>query len=142
MSVRPGAGPPDGRDTKILFFAGAVAHWWFDNWDTPEHWEYMQWRRDAETACVAHGDLVYKHYDALKGPWVDRAQKINEFALSQSDALVILTDEKIPSEGTDDEIKFCEEHGIPYVRVPSSLGVRQLILILEELFSASGTPAQ
>jgi hypothetical protein len=135
MSIRPGAAPPDGTETKIIFLAGAVAHWWYDRWDTPEHWEYLQWRKDVEVALVSAGYLVYKHYDAFKGTWTDRAQKINEFALLNSDLMLIMTGEDIPSAGTDGEISFCLEHGIPWVRVTSSQGVRDLILTLEDHFA-------
>lgn len=133
--LRPGASLPDGLDTKIIFFAGAVAYWWFENWDTPQHWEYLEWRKAAEAACIGQGYLVYKHYDAFKGTWTDKATPINNFALMHSDAMVVLTEERIPSEGTDDEINTCEENSIPWIRVPSSLGVRQLILRLEDLFN-------
>jgi hypothetical protein len=127
MSVRPGAAPPNGKDTKIIFLAGAVAHWWYDNWESPQHYEYMQWRHDVEVALVAHGYLVYKHFDAFKGTWTDRAQEINEFALQRSDLMVVMTGEDIPSEGTDAEIMLAEHWGIPWVRVPSSLGLVKLI---------------
>lgn len=135
MSVRPGAAPPDGTETKIIFLAGAVEFWWYGQWDTPEHWEYMQWRHDVEVALVSAGYLVYKHYDAFKGTWTERAQKINAYALLQSDLMVVMTGEDIPSEGTDDEIEFAETRGIPWLRVTSAEGVRDLVLTVDAHFA-------
>lgn len=134
MSIRPGAQPPDGTETKIVFLAGAVEHWWYGQWDTPEHWEYLQWRHDVEVALVSAGYLVYKHFDAFKGTWTERAQRINEYALAHSDLMLIMTSEDIPSPGTDKEIIHARNCRVPVVRVTSSEGVRDLVLTVDAAF--------
>ena len=132
-NLRPGAMPPrpGTDDAKIIFLAGAVAHWWDDNWDTPGHYEYMKWREDVRTALIAGGYLTYAHYEAFRGTWNPRAQKINSYALRASDLMLIMTPEHIPSPGTDEEIEHATEHGIPILRVPSSVGLARLLPMVE-----------
>ena len=132
-NLRPGAMPPrpGTADAKIIFLAGAVAHWWDDNWDTPQHYEYMKWREDVRTALIAGGYLTYAHYEAFKGTWNPRAQAVNSAALGQADLMLILTGEDIPSPGTDEEVKVAEHYGVPILRVPSSVGLARLLPMVE-----------
>lgn len=136
MSLRPGADPSLGDHmTPIIFLAGAVAHWWDERWDTPEHWEYKQWREEVRIALIAGGYLTYAHYEAFKGSWNPAAQKINEFALANSNLMVVMTPEHIPSPGTDDEIAAAECWGIPWVRITSSHGVARILPMVAEALS-------
>lgn len=141
MSLRPGAMPPrpGTDDAKIVFLAGAVAHWWDENWDSPEHYEYMQWRQDVRTALVAGGYLVYAHYEAFKGTWSLRAQAINDYALIHSDLMLIMTAEDIPSPGTDSEIQTARTFGVPTVRIPSSMGIARILPIVADKLRSDQT---
>jgi hypothetical protein len=133
MSVRPGAEPPrpGSDDAPIVFMAGAVAYWWDENWISPEHYEYLQWRNDLRAALITLGFLVYAHYEAFKGTWNPRAQSINQFALENSDLMVVQTAAHIPSPGTDDEIRTAEFNGIPWVRIDSSVGLARVPSIVQ-----------
>lgn len=129
MSLRPGAMPPvpGTDDAKIIFLAGAVAYWWDDNWDSPAHYEYMKWRDDVRTVLIGGGYLVYAHYEAFKGTWNPNAQAINNYALVHSDLMLIMTDESIPSPGTEEELKTARTFGVPHVRIPSSVGLAHIL---------------
>jgi hypothetical protein len=140
MSVRPGAVPPvpGTDDAAIIFMGGAVAYWWNDRWNTPAHYEYMQWRNDVRIALIAGGYLTYAHYEAWKGTWNPRAQAINNFALASSDLFLIMTPEDIESPGTDEEITVAQAAGIPIVRCDSSMGLAVLLpLVAQALDTAA-----
>lgn len=133
MSVRPGAEPPrpGTNDAPIAFMAGAVAYWWDENWISPEHYEYLQWRNDLRAALITLGFLVYAHYEAFKGTWNPRAQYINNYALMCSDLMVVQTATHVPSPGTDEEIAIAERYNIPWVRIDSSVGLARVPSIIE-----------
>lgn len=137
MSLRPGAAPPNGSDTKIIFLAGAVAYWWDENWDSPQHYEYMQWRNDVRTALVACEYLVYAHYEAFKGTWAHKAQSINEYALTHSDLMLILTAPEIPSPGTLSELLVAKTFGVPHAYAPSSIGLPNMLRLVATTLKGS-----
>ncbi len=128
------AAPPVGDNSKIVILAGAIKYWWGGNWDTPEHYEYLQWREQVRALLVGSGYLVYAPHEAFKGTWTERAQVVNNSAIETSDVMVVLTARSIPSEGTDDEIKHAREVGTPVVWCPSSIGLTQVIPTIEEAF--------
>ena len=132
--LRPGAMPPrpGTNDAKIIFLSGAVAYWWDENWDTPEHYEYMQWRDNVRTALIAGGYLTYAHYEAFKGTWNPRAQMINNYALRVCDLMLIMTAAAIPSPGTDEEMEMAQAFKVPVLRVPSSVGLARLLPMVNE----------
>ena len=55
--------------------------------------------------------LTYAPHEAFKGTWDERAQAINDAAIRTADVFLKLSDEDIPSDGTDDEIRIAHEAG-------------------------------
>lgn len=122
------APPQDG--VKMIILAGAIKHWWDENWDTPEHWEYAEWRHEASAALVAAGYLVYRPHEAFKGTWSERAQQVNDAAIEAADLMLILSSEDTPSEGTDAEAEYAKAVGTLVCRVTSDMGVESLLTML------------
>jgi hypothetical protein len=122
MPPRPGT-----EDAKIIFLAGAVAWWWDANWDSPQHYEYLEWRNQVRTALIAGGFLTYAHYEAFKGTWNPVAQKINDYAITQSHLFLILTPDNIPSEGTDKEVLIAKQWHVPVLTHTSDMGIATLL---------------
>ncbi len=40
--------------------AGPIKHWWNENWKTPAHLRYEEWRNRLSDALIAEGYLVYR----------------------------------------------------------------------------------
>lgn len=100
----------------IITLVGPIAHWWDENWDTPEHWHFAEWRDYVSAALVTDGHLVYRPHEAFKGQWNPRAQAVNDTAILVSDLILKLSPLGVPSEGTDDELRYaarCETSMIP-----------------------------
>lgn len=107
------------RKVAMVFLAGPIKHWWDENWETPEHWHYDDWREALSAGLVAaRGYLVYRPHHAQKGDWTERAQVVNDAALAASDIIIDMTPPGIPSEGTVSEIKQASSHGTIIVQAP------------------------
>lgn len=125
-----GHGAQDGsaRDPNykalIVVIGGPISHWWDENWMSPEHIRYDEWRTKVEEAMIAAGFLVYKPYTAFKGTWNEEAQRINNAVISIADVLLVLTPDGVPSEGTDEEIEHAEQVGTKIVYTPPPLATR------------------
>lgn len=87
----------------IVFLGGPIKHWWDENWMSPEHLRYDEWRTKVEEACIAAGFLVYKPYTAWKGTWNEQAQAINNEVIRVVDVFIDLSPKGVPSEGTKQE---------------------------------------
>lgn len=99
----------------IVFLAGPIEHWWDENWNTPEHWLYAEWRDLLSKALVARGHLVYRPHEAFKGTFVgqnaEEAQSVNDRALEIADVVVVSNlDPPVPCAGTDAECAYLTEH--------------------------------
>lgn len=92
--------------TGLVVLVGPIAHWWDDNWDTPEHAAYVQWRTRVSEWLVEHGYLVYRPHEAFKGAWSHDAQVVNDCAITASKWVVNLTPPDVLSPGTDDEVAY------------------------------------
>lgn len=118
-----GHGAQDGsaRDpdykSLIVFIGGPIKHWWDDNWMSPEHLRYDEWRTKVEEACIAAGFLVYKPYTAWKGTWNEQAQAVNNSVIHVIDVFIDLTPPGVPSKGTTEERMLCKGLGIQVVEV-------------------------
>lgn len=112
---------------KMIILLGAIRHWWDENWNTPEHWDYASWRNEVSGALVAAGYLVYRPHEAFKGTWNERAQLVNDAAIGASDLALVLSDENIPSEGTDAEIRIAHVRKTPVLRVTSKMGLEHML---------------
>jgi hypothetical protein len=98
--------------TAIVMLAGPIKNWWGKNWNTPQHEAYANWRRRLSERLVDAGYLVYRPHEAFKGMWDERAQSVNDMALSIADVVVNLTPPGVVSEGTDGEVLFARNRGV------------------------------
>lgn len=102
-------------EAPIVMLVGPVAYWWdtdtYQHWNTPEHWHYVAWRERVNDALVETGYLVYRHWEAWKGTWNNKAQALNNVALDVSDIVVNMRPEYAWSEGTDEELVRAAETG-------------------------------
>jgi hypothetical protein len=121
---------PPGN-SKLIFLAGAITHYWNENWDTPERRAYHAWRNQVRYALIEAGYITYAPHEALKGPWISRAQKINNLAIAESDVFLIMSPASIPSKGTDEEMKTALKHEIPIIYAPESRGIEQILESIE-----------
>ncbi|HEX5447972.1 MAG TPA: hypothetical protein VFW90_02110 [Candidatus Saccharimonadales bacterium] len=121
----------------IVMEAGPIKHWWDENWDTPEHWIYDNWREAVSSGLVDANFLVYRPHHAMKGVWDDRAQAINDTALRISDVVLNLTPPGVPSLGTDGEVLYKANFGGLVLPAPPvedvEQGVQDLIATVKSL---------
>lgn len=102
---------------------GPIGYWWDENWNTPQHWRYVEWRDLASRALVDAGHLVYRPHEAFKGAWDANdgdalAQHVNNAAILASDVIFDLTPDGIPSPGTDVERALCRDHSKVVIVAP------------------------
>jgi hypothetical protein len=125
-------------NTAIVMLAGPIKHWWDENWDTVEHWDYVSWRDAVNDGLVDEGYLVYRPHEAFKGRWDERAQSVNDLVLRTSDVILNLTPPRVPSLGTDGEILYAKNHANALI-VPAppvedvDKGISNLMLRLQRL---------
>lgn len=100
----------DPNSTAIIMLAGPIKHWWDENWDTPQHWQYAEWRDRVSSSLVDDGYLVYRPHEAFKGRWDERAQSVNDLILRTADVILNMTPDGVPSLGTDGEIMYAQNH--------------------------------
>jgi hypothetical protein len=75
--AQDGAARDPNYKSLIVFLGGPIKHWWDENWMSPEHLRYDEWRSKVEETCIAAGFLVYKPFTAWKGTWNEQAQAVN-----------------------------------------------------------------
>lgn len=119
-----GHGAQDGKAINpeyrslIVFLGGPIKHWWDENWMTPEHLRYDEWRIKVEEACIAAGFLVYKPFTAWKGTWNEQAQAVNDAVIGVVDVFIDLTPPGVPSNGTTAERKLAKKLGVDIFDCP------------------------
>lgn len=91
-----------------VFLAGPIDFWWNENWETPAHIEYMEWRDSVKTRFVEAGHVVYLPHQAIKGAWDESMQVINDTAIKVCDIFVYMTPRGVPAYGTAKEKEFAE----------------------------------
>jgi len=118
----------------IITVVGPIDFWWHENWESPKHLAYMDWRNHISKALVEAGHLVYHPHNAFKGAWDERAQIVNDVAIVHSDLLINLRPEGVPAYGTEAEVKMAEEYGIPVLAAPPGnyLNIENLIKPLDD----------
>lgn len=94
-----------------VFLAGPIDYWWNENWETPEHIAYMEWRDHIRVRLVEAGHCVYLPHQAIKGAWDESMQAINDLAIEICDAFVYLTPPGVPAYGTEAETKHARALG-------------------------------
>ena len=95
----------------IVFLAGPLDYWWNENWHTPDHLAYMEWRESIHKQLVEAGHLVYRPDRAFNGAWIEVGQAVNDKALEICDVFVYLTPPGIPAYGTNAERDFAGRLG-------------------------------
>lgn len=111
---------PTEKPIKVVL-AGPIKHWWsldHTGWDQGIHHEFLVWRAAVETAFVKAGFLVYLPHKAWRGAWHEDAQLVNDEAINIADALVYLTPDGIPDDGTQDECKLAYNLGVRVMHLP------------------------
>lgn len=104
-------------EAPVVILCGPIAHWWDDNWETPEHLHYNDWRDRVSARLVKEGYLVYHPHNAFKGAWNNRMQKINSQVIELSDVVINLNP-GVPSDGTDEEMVQCSTINKPVIYAP------------------------
>lgn len=130
-SVHTDAGPSVGDHTPIIFLAGAIKYWWDENWNSPAHRTYLQWRKDVRAALIEADYLTYAPHEALKGIWNESAQAINDAAIKASDLMLIVSSPATPSKGTDDERDYADSVGTPWIYAPPATGIDNMLFLVK-----------
>lgn len=89
----------------IIVLVGPIDYWWHENWDTPQHHVYVDWRNHISKKLVEAGHLVYRPHESWKGAWDERAQVVNDAAIDIADIMINLRPPGIPAYGTEAEVK-------------------------------------
>lgn len=92
----------------IIMLGGAIDYWWNENWETPAHIDYMEWRDEVRQSLVDAGHLCYLPWGGFKGAWDEKAQAVNDKAVEICDVFIDLTPDGIPAPGTDAERALAE----------------------------------
>lgn len=93
-------------EAPVVMLCGPIAHWWDENWETKEHWDYVAWRNFLSDELVKAGYLVYRPHEAFKGTWNNKMQGVNNYVLNLCDFILNLNP-GVPSDGTDEELIEC-----------------------------------
>lgn len=101
---------------------GPIKAWW-DEFGSPRHEEFANWRKLLSDALVEHGHLVYRPHEAWKGEWEKNggehaAQLVNDAAILAADVIINMTPPGVPSKGTDDEAAYAARYGKVMVPAP------------------------
>lgn len=107
---------PDG-EPLIVVIVGPIRTWW-GRLDSPEYLEYSTWREAVRTATIHAGHLVYSPHKAWQGAWHEKAQKVNDSAIINSDVVVVVTPADTEAVGTAAEIAVAVEHGKTVLYAP------------------------
>lgn len=107
-------------DSKVAFLCGPIEYWW-NTQDDPHRFNsfpaamYRIHRDKVRDTLVRHNFLVYSPHGAFKGPWNERMQGLNDYALERSDVVINMSPPHIPGKGTAHETAYAIELGIPVV---------------------------
>ena len=101
----------------IVILIGPIKVWW-NEWDSPRHQQYTQWRDAVRVALVKAGAAVYSPHRAIQGRWNEKLQAINNAAILASDFAVVLTPRGCLADGTKEEETFAAQNGIRLIYAP------------------------
>lgn len=124
-----------------VFLAGPIDYWWNENWETPAHIAYMEWRDKVNAMLVESGHLVYRPHQAIKGAWpkdeADSYQAVNDLAIYLSDVVIVLTPPGVPAYGTAAETALARTWGkqVRYAPPGDTSDILDLIDILDDPYS-------
>lgn len=114
-----GAVEIENQQTQPLMVAvcGPIKVWW-GQLNSQEYKSYSLWRDAVRVALVHAGHLVYSPHRAWQGPWHEKAQVVNDHAIREADAVVILTPAGVLADGTAAEQRVAENNDIPVFAAP------------------------
>ena len=130
---------PNKPSPPITALVGPIKAWWGKDadgreiWGNAQHCAYVAWRDAVEAFLIKAGCLVYAPYRAIKGSWHERAQRINDTAIRESDAIVDLTPPGIIADGTVAENLYAESNGVVIIKCPPGT---DLNIVRDRLFAA------
>lgn len=112
------------RPIVIVMVVGPIDYWWNENWESEAHQSYKAWRNRVCRSLVEAGHLVYRPHEAFKGAWSEDAQIVNNAAISCSHLLLDIRPPGVPAYGTDAEVAFAKNMGIPVFACPPGTELR------------------
>lgn len=121
---------PDHRPLMVVV-VGPIKTWW-GRMDSPEYVEYSTWRDAVRVTVIHEGHLVYSPHRAWQGAWHEAAQRVNDAAIIESDAVIVVTPENVEAVGTEAEVAVAREHGKPVIYAPPG-SAAELLLVAEQL---------
>jgi hypothetical protein len=89
----------------IVIIVGPIDYWWNENWETPKHLAYMDWREHISKSLVEAGHLVIRPWMAMKGAWDERAQVVNDAGIDIADVMINVRPPGVPAFGTEKEVE-------------------------------------
>lgn len=111
--------------SKIVAVIGPIEAWWNteeepNRFDSYESRKYRMWR---EYVCDALAEyfLVYRSHEAFKGNWNEKAQRVNDTAISVCDFVVNLKPDDVIALGTDHEEEFAQYKGKRVLYAPPTV---------------------
>lgn len=157
------AAPPERGSQGLIFLAGAIKFWWLNQcdwcshveempepiavcpkcgkpgmkewWGGPEHTAYVNWRNEVRHILIEEGFLTYAPHEAFKGTWTDAAQAVNDAGISAASVMLVLSEDWVPSVGTDDEVDYADLVGTPVVYAPPGTDKETLINMIRKAMS-------
>lgn len=104
-------------------------------WGSPLHTSYVKYRDDVRATLIEAGYLTYAPHMAFKGTWMPKAQSVNDMAIAESDAMLVLSPMGIPTEGTDDEVAYANRVNTPVLYAPPDTELRHIVFALSTALS-------
>lgn len=101
----------------LVVMIGPIRTWW-GRIKSDEYKDYAMWRDAVRVALIHEGHLVYSPHRAWQGAWHEGAQVVNDAAIREADAVVVLTPDGVEATGTAGEIEVAKKHGVPIFYAP------------------------
>jgi len=127
---------PDQKPLLVVLI-GPIKTWW-GRIDSEEYKAYAQWRDAVRVAVIHDGHLVYSPHRAWQGAWHEGAQVVNDAAIKEADAVVVLTPPGVEATGTEAEIAVAHEYGKLVVLAPPG-GQSEIFDVIESIRTALPT---
>ena len=129
----------DHRAPLVISLVGPIEYWWDtpdepDRFNSPAAVAYRAYRDELSEWLTTQGYLVYRPHEAFKGGWDERAQAINDFAITQSDLVIEMTPKNVPTgKGTLRELDLADSNSIRVMWIPEYFFRLNFSLIRREL---------
>ena len=121
---------PD-QEPLLVVLIGPIKTWW-GRLDSVEYAEYSTWRDAVRVATIQAGHLVYSPHRAWQGAWHENAQIVNDAAILQSHAVIVLSPPDTVSVGTKAELVVAYENNKHVLFAPPA-DTSSLLTLIENL---------